>query len=327
VARRIQQASLPKEVPEVEGWQIAHHYQPAREVGGDFYDFLELPNGRLGIVVGDATGKGRPAGDRGARSDSKEVWEQGPKSECPSRTPMAARIRPKRRCVRMKALIGVDPHKGSVAVAVVDEAVGELLESASFLQNRAGLRALERFKRNDTPSVALSGGKRRRSRGRHLAGRLAAAGESVVDVTPKLSAPVRVLSSGNARKNDGLDALASALAASRNERLAPVDPEAESEALRLLSERREDLVAERTRALKAASTASTRPRPRWDSRNALGPPSGTHPARHTTPGPLVASPPPTSFGDLARPADAGSKDHGPQRAHRGRGRGFRHHPH
>jgi transposase len=58
-----------------------------------------------------------------------------------------------------------------------------------------------------------------------------------------------VLSSGNARKNEGLDALATALAASRNERLAPVDPEADSEVLRLLSERREDLVAERTRAL------------------------------------------------------------------------------
>jgi transposase len=85
--------------------------------------------------------------------------------------------------------------------------------------------------------------------GRHLAGRLAAAGESVVDVPPKLSARVRVLSTGNARKNDDLDALAIALAASRNERLAAVDPEAASEALRLLSERREDLVAERTRAL------------------------------------------------------------------------------
>ena len=58
-----------------------------------------------------------------------------------------------------------------------------------------------------------------------------------------------MLSTGNARKNDGLDALATALAASRNERLAPVDPEAASEALRLPSERREDLVAERTRAL------------------------------------------------------------------------------
>jgi transposase len=65
-----------------------------------------------------------------------------------------------------------------------------------------------------------------------------------------LSARVRVLSSfaGNARKNDGLDALATALAASRNERLAAVDPEAASEVLRLLSERRGDLVAERTRA-------------------------------------------------------------------------------
>ena len=61
VARRIQQASLPEEVPTLEGWQIAPVYQPAREVGGDFYDFLELPNGRLGIVVGDATGKGVPA--------------------------------------------------------------------------------------------------------------------------------------------------------------------------------------------------------------------------------------------------------------------------
>ena len=58
-----------------------------------------------------------------------------------------------------------------------------------------------------------------------------------------------MLSTGNSRKNDGLDALATALAASRNERLAAVDPEAASEVLRLLSERREELVAERTRGL------------------------------------------------------------------------------
>ena len=45
----------------------------------------------------------------------------------------------------MKVLIGVDPHKGSVAIAVVDEAMGELVERASFPQNRAGLRALERW--------------------------------------------------------------------------------------------------------------------------------------------------------------------------------------
>jgi serine phosphatase RsbU (regulator of sigma subunit)/predicted ester cyclase len=61
VARSIQQASLPNKVPELEGWQIAPYYQPAREVGGDFYDFHFLSEGRLGVVVGDATGKGIPA--------------------------------------------------------------------------------------------------------------------------------------------------------------------------------------------------------------------------------------------------------------------------
>src|SRR5215212_4747522 len=147
----------------------------------------------------------------------------------------------------MKVLIGVDPHKASVAVAAVDEAEGELVERASFPQNRAGFRALERWAKRFPErrwAVENAGGL-----GRYLAARLAAAGESVVDVPPKLSARVRVLSSGNARKNDGLDALAIALAASRNERLAAVDPESDSEVLRLLSERREDLVAERTRAL------------------------------------------------------------------------------
>jgi serine phosphatase RsbU (regulator of sigma subunit)/predicted ester cyclase len=61
VARRIQQASLPKEVPTLEGWQITPFYQPAREVGGDFYDFHLLFEGKLGFAVGDATGKGVPA--------------------------------------------------------------------------------------------------------------------------------------------------------------------------------------------------------------------------------------------------------------------------
>jgi serine phosphatase RsbU (regulator of sigma subunit)/predicted ester cyclase len=61
VARRIQQELLPEATPELDGWQIAAYYGPAREVGGDFYDFLEFPDGRLGLVVGDATGHGMPA--------------------------------------------------------------------------------------------------------------------------------------------------------------------------------------------------------------------------------------------------------------------------
>jgi serine phosphatase RsbU (regulator of sigma subunit) len=61
VARSIQQALLPKDMPLLDGWQIAPFYQPAREVGGDFYDIFELGDGRLGVVEGDATGKGMPA--------------------------------------------------------------------------------------------------------------------------------------------------------------------------------------------------------------------------------------------------------------------------
>jgi serine phosphatase RsbU (regulator of sigma subunit)/CHASE1-domain containing sensor protein/anti-sigma regulatory factor (Ser/Thr protein kinase) len=57
-ARSIQHALLPKDLPRLEGWKIAYHYQPAREVGGDFYDFLRLDDGRVGLVIGDVSGKG-----------------------------------------------------------------------------------------------------------------------------------------------------------------------------------------------------------------------------------------------------------------------------
>jgi serine phosphatase RsbU (regulator of sigma subunit) len=61
VARLIQQTLLPKHVPDLPGYQLAAYYQPAREVGGDFYDFLEFDDGHLGLVVGDVTDKGVPA--------------------------------------------------------------------------------------------------------------------------------------------------------------------------------------------------------------------------------------------------------------------------
>jgi predicted ester cyclase len=61
VARQIQQALLPEVNPELDGWELTTYYEPAREVGGDFYDFLEFEDGRVGLVVGDATGKGMPA--------------------------------------------------------------------------------------------------------------------------------------------------------------------------------------------------------------------------------------------------------------------------
>jgi PAS domain S-box-containing protein len=61
VARLIQQTLLPKSLPGLPGYDMAAYYQPAREVGGDFYDFLELKDGRLGLVIGDVSGKGVPA--------------------------------------------------------------------------------------------------------------------------------------------------------------------------------------------------------------------------------------------------------------------------
>jgi predicted ester cyclase len=61
VARQIQRELLPEATPELDGWELTTYYEPAREVGGDFYDFLEYEDGRVGLVVGDATGKGMPA--------------------------------------------------------------------------------------------------------------------------------------------------------------------------------------------------------------------------------------------------------------------------
>ena len=61
VAKLIQQNFLPKQLPELAGWQVAAYYRPAREVGGDFYDVIPLPEGKVGFVVGDVTDKGVPA--------------------------------------------------------------------------------------------------------------------------------------------------------------------------------------------------------------------------------------------------------------------------
>ena len=62
VATLIQQQFLPRQLPQLPQWQVAAYYGPARAVGGDFYDFVEMPDGRIGIAVGDVTDKGVPGG-------------------------------------------------------------------------------------------------------------------------------------------------------------------------------------------------------------------------------------------------------------------------
>jgi serine phosphatase RsbU (regulator of sigma subunit) len=69
-ARSIQLSLLPTAPPELAGWHVTAHYQPAHEVGGDFYDFLRLNNDRLGIVIGDVSDKGVPAALVMARTSS-----------------------------------------------------------------------------------------------------------------------------------------------------------------------------------------------------------------------------------------------------------------
>lgn len=61
VAALIQQTLLPKELPSISGWSVDAFYRPARAVGGDFYDFIELANHRMAVVIGDVTDKGVPA--------------------------------------------------------------------------------------------------------------------------------------------------------------------------------------------------------------------------------------------------------------------------
>jgi phosphoserine phosphatase RsbU/P len=60
-ARQIQRALLPRSLPTVPGYEFFAHYESAQQVGGDYYDFLTLPDGRLAVLLGDVAGKGVPA--------------------------------------------------------------------------------------------------------------------------------------------------------------------------------------------------------------------------------------------------------------------------
>ena len=60
VAQEIQQSLLPRHVPEIEGYEIGALYRAAKEVGGDYYDFLQVDERTVGVVVADVSGKGVP---------------------------------------------------------------------------------------------------------------------------------------------------------------------------------------------------------------------------------------------------------------------------
>jgi sigma-B regulation protein RsbU (phosphoserine phosphatase) len=61
IAREVQERLFPQKLPEIAGLDYAGLCRPAEGVGGDYYDFLALPEGNLGVAVGDVSGKGIPA--------------------------------------------------------------------------------------------------------------------------------------------------------------------------------------------------------------------------------------------------------------------------
>jgi sigma-B regulation protein RsbU (phosphoserine phosphatase) len=61
LARQIQKTFLPEHLPQFPGWELAATWITARQVGGDFYDVIELPGGRLGLLIADVSDKGMPA--------------------------------------------------------------------------------------------------------------------------------------------------------------------------------------------------------------------------------------------------------------------------
>ncbi len=142
-----------------------------------------------------------------------------------------------------RVVIGVDPAKRTHAMAVLDEDE-ELLAALQVTNDSAGYRAMlalaKRWK-DRVWAIEGAGGV-----GVQLAQRLVADGETVVDVPPKLSTRARIFDRGHGRKNDPADATTTAVVALRTKGLRQVVPDDEMVALRLMSERRRDLVRTRT---------------------------------------------------------------------------------
>ena len=141
-----------------------------------------------------------------------------------------------------QVVIGVDPHKASNTLVVID-GQERVLAQQRFVNDRAGYRAMKSFAKVHRDRVwAVEGA---RGTGAGLAQRLVAEGEPVLDVPARLSARVRALGGGSGRKTDDADAFAVAVAGLRAKDLQPVHPAERVEILRILTTRRQEIVAAR----------------------------------------------------------------------------------
>ena len=145
----------------------------------------------------------------------------------------------------MGVIIGMDPHKASATIEVVDEH-GVVIGRGRFGTDRAGYAAmLAEGRRHKSRTWAVEGC---RGIGQHIAHRLVHDGETVVDVPPRLSAKVRVFSSGNGRKTDPVDAHSVAMAALHGDGLQQVVIDEELIVLGMLADRCDELGRARTQS-------------------------------------------------------------------------------
>ena len=146
----------------------------------------------------------------------------------------------------MGVIIGMDPHKRSATVEVIDERA-RVLAAGRYGTDKAGyaemLRAARKFEDRVWAVEGCNGV------GRHLAHRLVASGETVLDVPARLSAQVRVFATGNGRKSDPVDAHSVALAALRSPRLVQVEVSPDLLVLGMLADRRDELGRARTQTI------------------------------------------------------------------------------
>ena len=137
-----------------------------------------------------------------------------------------------------QVIIGVDPHKLSATIEVVDQQE-HLLGSGRFTTDQRGYTAMRSYvKAWPNRFWAIEGAN---GAGRPLAQRLVEAGEHVVDVPAKLAARVRLFDTGHNRKTDALDAHSIAIVAVRTKGLRVLVADGELEALRMLTDRRDEL--------------------------------------------------------------------------------------
>jgi len=142
-----------------------------------------------------------------------------------------------------RVIIGMDPHKRSATIEAIDEHE-HILARGRFGTDRDGYRSMLKAGRQHPERIwAVEGCN---GIGRHLAQRLIADGETVVDVPAKLSARARVFATGQGRKTDPVDAHSVAVVALRTKGLRQVTADDATVALRLLIDRRDELGRTRT---------------------------------------------------------------------------------